>query len=587
LPGPKGRLVTLLVALALGFGLVVARLVDVQAVSAGRYAVVGVDQRVHSVALPAQRGAIVDRNGADLAVSVNKPTVWADPHLVTDPAGAARALAPVLKLDEGDIRQKLTSDSAFVYLARHVEDDVASQVTALHVDGVSILQEPTRVWPDGSLAASVLGGVDIDNAGLSGLEKQYDKDLAGKPGQLVVERDPSGHDIAGGIRQQRPSSPGRTLELTIDRDLQFFTEQALGEQITASKAKAGVAIVMDPASGEILAMANMLAGAKGGPAQSAGYNKSLIDVYEPGSVNKLVTISGAVQEGLIGPSDTLSVPDHVSVAGTTFQDAESHPTETWTPGDVMAQSSNAGAILIAQRLGKTNLDRYLRAFGLGGDTGLDFPGEASGIVPDLAHWSGTSLPTLAIGYGLAVTPLQMLEAYNTIADGGMYVAPSLVRSEVGADGKPRPRPAPARHRVVSEETASAVTGMLTAVVDEGTGTAAAVDGYTVAGKTGTARKAGGSTGYVEGAYVASFAGFLPADSPRLSAIVVLDEPAAQFGGLAAAPVFSQLASYAVRHYQVPADPPAHTPSAIPSPVAAAAAGQAAPTTLAPSSATRP
>lgn len=576
----RSRLIALLVVLGVAFAAMVVRLVDVQAVSAGRYAVVGQSQRLHSVELAAQRGAILDRNGAELAVSVPRSTVWVDPRLVTDPAGEARALAAVLGTSEADLRPKLTAESAFEYLARRVDDATADKVKALNLPGVSLLPEPTRIAPSGPIATSVLGNVGSDNDGLSGLERQYEKDLAGKAGEMVVERDPSGRDIPGGVREDKPPVPGKDLVLTLDRDLQFFTEQTLSEQITSTHAKAGVAVIMDPRTGEILAMGNMVAGANGAPPQPAGYNKALIDVYEPGSVNKVVTISGALQDGAITPSETMAVPDELTIAGTTFQDAETHPTELYTPDDVMAQSSNAGAILIAQKLGKAGLDKYLHAFNLDGDTGLGFPGEASGMVPDLADWSGTSLPTLAIGYGLAVTAVQMLSAYNTIANGGVYVAPSLVRSEIDASGRQRRLPTPPSHRVVSTQTAAEVTAMLTDVVRSGTGTGAAVDGYTVAGKTGTAHKVQESVGYEDTAYVASFAGFLPAESPRLSAIVVLDQPQPYYtGGLASAPVFSELAAYAVRHYQVPPGGPAQPPRA--------EEGVALAATLGPSSATRP
>ncbi len=556
-PKLRWRLVAMVVVLGAAFSTLIVRLVEVQGVSAGRFAVLGESQRVHEIDLPALRGSILDRNGAELALSINRPTVWADPSLVTDPAGAARALAPVLRLDELDLRARLSEAAAFVYLARRVDDETAAKVRALRLDGVELMDEPTRVLPAGAVGGTVLGQVGSDNDGLSGLEAQYDHLLTGKPGQVVVERDPSGRDIPGGVRQSRKPVRGSSLALTLDRDLQFVTEQALAAQITSSKAKAGVAIVMDPRTGEILAMASVLAGAKGQAPRPADYNKALIDVYEPGSVTKLVTLSAAIEEGAVRPTDVLAIPDKITVAGTTFVDAEPHPVRQWTPTDIMAESSNAGAITIAQRLGAANLDRYLRAYGMAGDTGLDFPGEASGIVPSLDDWSGTSLPTLAIGYGLAVTPLQMLSAYNTIANGGVFVAPSLVKQDIAPDGTVRPTPAPAEHRVVSAATAADITGMLTEVVRSGTGTTAAVDGYTVAGKTGTARKADSTGGYKEGAYVASFAGFLPAESPRLSAIVVLDDPQPYYGGLASAPVFSQLAAYAVRQYQVPPHPPAN------------------------------
>ena len=585
LPSTNKRVTSLAVVLLVSFAAVIVRLVDVQIVNADRYSGVGVSQREQTISLPAQRGTVLDRNGAELAVSVPRPTGWADPEHVTDPAGAARALAPILKVDEASLRDKLTASGAFEYLARRVDDATAKAVADLKLDGVYQLDEPTRMSPAGSVASSLLGSVGVDNDGLSGLEKQFDKDLTGTPGARVVERDPTGRDIAGGVRETKTPVRGDNLVLTIDRDLQYVAEQALADQITASNAKAGVAIVSDPRTGEILAMANMVAGAKGQPPQPAGYNKAVIDVYEPGSVNKIVTMSAAVEQGAITPADTLVVPDHITVAGTTFEDAEAHASYVWSPADVIAESSNAGAILIAQKVGKTNLDKYLRAFGLDGDTGLDYPGEASGIVPDLSDWSGTTLPTLAIGYGLAVTPLHMLEAVNTIANGGVYVAPSLVRSEVDPAGKVHDRADPASHRVVSEDTASKVTRMLEQVVTSGTGSAAAVDGYTVAGKTGTARKLQQGTGYQDDAYVASFAGFVPAESPRLSAIVVLDQPQPYYGGVSAAPVFAKLAAYAVRHFQVPAQPPGGLPA--PSGSTSSAAQPLAAATLRPSSATRP
>ena len=579
--------------LATGFAAVVVRLVDVQAVSAGRYAVVGRSQRLHESVLPAQRGAILDRNRSTLAVSVPRPTVWADPQLVRDPAGAAAALAPVLDIDAQALRSELTQPGRFVYLARRVDDDVAAKVKALKLEGIAVEEEPTRLSPPGGLAAPVLGVVGVDHDGLSGLELQYEKDLAGKPGSLLVERDPSGRDIPGGERQRRPPVRGRDLVTTIDRDLQFFTEQALADRIDAAKAKGGIAIVMEPATGEILAMANMVAGPKGERARAAPYNKAVIDVYEPGSVNKIVTVAGALEEDKVSTTDTWAVPDHLTIAGSTFADAEIHPTTVWTASDILAHSSNAGAILIGQELGKNGLSRYLDRFGLADGPHLDFPGEASGIVPDVEHWSGTSLATLAIGYGLAVSPLQMLSAYNAIANGGVYVAPTLVKAEIDANGKERRRPAPDEHRVVSEDTAHIVAGMLTEVVRSGTGQPAAIDGYTVAGKTGTARKAvEGGTGYKDGAYNATFAGFFPAEAPRLSAIVVLDEPTPYTGAQASAPVFAELARYAARRFQVPphpakaAQPPAGGPGVVAAAgVAAGAAGPAA--TLGPSSATRP
>ncbi|HEX2274416.1 MAG TPA: penicillin-binding protein 2, partial [Acidimicrobiales bacterium] len=561
---PRKRLTALLVVLAVALAAVAVRLWMVQGPGGRHYADLGREQRVRSAVLPAERGAIVDRNGVELAMSTRRRTVWADPRSVRDPAAAARALAPLLRQSEPSLRQRLTTNGGFVYLARKVEDPVADAVAALAIPGVGLLDEPKRVDPAGALAAPVLGQVGLDDEGLSGLELQYEKELAGRDGTLLVEKDPSGNDIASGVHELRSASRGDQLVLTIDRAMQFETERVLADQIVASRAKGGIALVMDPRTGEILAMANLVAGAAGSPPVPSPDNMAVTRVYEPGSVNKMITVSAALEEKVVRPSDTFVVPDRMGVADALFHDSSPHATEVMTVERILAESSNVGTIMIGQRLGKTHLDSYLRAFGLADRTSLAFPGEAKGILPRPDEWSGTSIATLPIGQGVAVTALQMLSAYNTIANGGVYVSPSLVTRVVGADGEVRPVRRPEPRRVVSEETARAVTAMLEQVVTDGTGTAAAVPGYRVAGKTGTASKPReGGVGYEAGAYVASFAGFLPAGGPRLSAIVILDEPTPYYGGLVAAPVFSQLAGYGVRLLAVPPDTPRPPASALP------------------------
>jgi len=560
---PRARLLVLLVGMSLAFAAVAVRLTDIQVVSAERYAVFGQSQRLVSVVLPAERGSILDRNGAELAISARAQTVWANPKLVRDPAGAARQLAPLLGIGEGDLRDRLSSDAGFVYLARKVDDRIAAEVKAMNLPGVAFLEEPRRHEPAGSLAAPVLGRVGLDDEGLSGLELLYEKELTGQLGELLVERDPTGADIAAGVRQLRPSQRGRQVTLTIDREMQYETERALGAQMAATNAKGGIAVVMDPRSGEILAMANLVAGTRTGsaPVPSAD-NMAVTRVYEPGSVNKVITMAAALEEGVITPTGRLNVPDTYKVADATFKDDETHEPGWWSVAEIMSHSSNVGTIMIGQQLGKARLDRYLREFGLGTPTALDFPGESGGILLDPDKWSGTSMGTMPIGQGLAVTALQMLGPYNTIANGGMSVSPTLVRSVSDASGKSQAPPEPERRRVVSPATAETVSRLLAGAVSEGTGTAARIDGYTVAGKTGTASKAReDGPGYAPGAYVASFVGFVPAEAPRLSAIVVLDEPTPYYGGLVAAPLFAELARYGVRHFGVPPKPPVGGPLA--------------------------
>lgn len=546
-----------------GFAVLAVRLVMVQGVAAGRYVDFGETQRVRSVTLPAERGAIFDRNGHDLAITVPQSTVTADPRSVGDPLAAAEALAPVLKESPRQLQSRLTRSSSFVYLARKVDDDVAERVKALGLPGIDVIEEAERFLPAGDLAAPLLGRVDVDNRGLSGLEVQFDRRLAGRPGKKIVERDPSGRvEITGGVRELRPSVRGDDLVLTIDRSLQYEAERALARQIVTAKAKGGMVIVMETRTGEVLALANLASDSKGGTPRPADKNMALTNVYEPGSVNKMITLSGAIEEGVVSAQDRLVVPSAMKVSDHVFKEHDPHPVKRWSITEIMANSSNVGSIMIGQKMGKDRIDHYLRAYGFGKKTGLAFPGEASGILLDPDKWYGTSMGTVPIGQGVAVTAMQMLAAYNTVSNGGEYVAPKLVKATVGGDGRHRPTPPPPRHRVTSARTAQQVTAMLAKVVRVGTGQLAAIDGYSVAGKTGTARKPlDNARGYREGAYVSSFAGFVPAERPELSAIVMLDEPTPIFGGLVAAPVFASVARYGLRQFRIPPPPPAAPPAA--------------------------
>jgi cell division protein FtsI (penicillin-binding protein 3) len=539
------------------------RLLSLQVVSPEAYVARGEAQRLRTVALPAERGAIFDRNGAELALSIRQQTVWADPRLVTDPERAAAQLAPVLRVEADVLEDQLRTEGAFVYLARKVGDDVAARVTALDLDGISLLDESKRFAPAGSLATSLIGSVDLDNTGTSGIERQYEDLLVGEPGTLSIERGRDGRTIAGGRNQLEPPDRGDDLVLTIDRALQFEVERALGDQIAATGALGGWAIVMDPRTGEILAMANLRAGAEGQPPTPSADNIAVTSVFEPGSVNKVITLAAALEEGLFTTEDTLTVPDNLQVSVHRYHDSDGHPTEEWSLSDILTKSSNIGTIKIAQALGPERIDAYLRRFGLGEPTGLGFPDETAGIMLDLEDWSGTSIGSIPIGSGVAVNALQMLDAFNVVANGGELVQPTLVKASIGPDGQERPAAAPPVRRVVSEETAAAMRAMLANVVTNGTGTKAAIDGYTVAGKTGTARKPDlVNGGYEQGAYTASFAGFVPAEDPQLSAIVVLDEPRPVFyGGLTAAPVFADISRYALRQMKIP-PPQAELPEVV-------------------------
>jgi cell division protein FtsI (penicillin-binding protein 3) len=542
----------MLVAMVLCFVALVARLAYVQGFNAKRYAAISESQRLHTEPLPGARGAIFDRNGRELALSVRQSTIWANPRLVTDPATQAEALAPVLQIDAGQLRDKLSRDAAFIYLARTVPDAVASQVKALDLPGIFLIDEPKRFTPASDLAAPLLGKVGTDNEGLSGLELQFEKTLAGRQGEVVVEQDPSGVPYPGGVRKTTPSKRGDDLVLTIDRSLQYQAEQTLANEIVTSHAKGGMALVMDAKSGEILASASLIADPNGGPPQQAPDDLSVTRVYEPGSVAKLITIGAALEQRTIKPDDSLLVPGTIKVGDHVFSEHDPHPTQRWTITDIVANSSNVGSIMIGQKLGKDNLDKYFRSFGFGQVTGLGTPGESRGLMLDPKKWSGTSIATIPIGQGIAVTSTQVLAAYNTVANGGVYVAPKLVKATVDAYGVEHATPASVQRRVISAKTAAQLTAMLTEVTRVGTGQAARIDGYTVAGKTGTARKPlEGARGYKEGAYMSSFAGFVPAEKPAFTSLVVLDEPTPIYGGLVSAPPFAEIARYALRQFRIP------------------------------------
>lgn len=555
--GPRRRLTAMLGVLFLCLTALALRAGQVQVLAAERYTALGESQRLRAIDLAPDRGSIFDREGRELALSMPQKTVWADPRLVSDPRRSAEALAPVLAMDPVDLQGRLTRTGAFVYLARKVSDDVAARVAALRLDGIFFLDEPKRFLPSGSLAAPVLGRVGVDNEGLSGLESQYDAVLTGKPGEKLVEHDPHGREIPGATRAYRPPVAGDDLVLTIERSLQYETERALAAAIASTRSLGGMAIVMHVRTGEILAIANLETDPANGSVVPARGNLAVTNVYEPGSIEKMITISAALEEGIVRPGDSLVVPNKIQVADHLFGEAHDHPVQPYSITDIVASSSNVGTIMVGLRVGKDRLDHYLRQFGFGSRTGLRFPGESRGLLLPPKKWSGTSIATVSIGQGIAVTALQMLAAYNTVANGGTYVAPKLLRATIGWDGAQRPTPDSPRRRAISPSTASEMTAMLAEVVRVGTAKTAAIDGYTVAGKTGTARKPlVDRRGYKEGAYVSSFVGFAPAERPELSAIVTLDEPTAGsiYGGVVAAPVFADILRYALREFRVPPPP---------------------------------
>jgi cell division protein FtsI (penicillin-binding protein 3) len=546
------------------FAVAGVRLAWVQVVRADRYARYGDGQRIEAIQLAPGRGGIYDRNLLDLAITQPQRTVVADPRLVTDPRATAARLAELLGQDEAAIYDELTRDAAFAYIARRVPDGVADRIEAEELEGIRFVEEAKRFNPADGLARSVLGRVGVDNEGVSALELQYDEELSGAPGELVLEHDPEGRTIPAGRHDLDPAEPGEDLILTLDRNLQFEAEQVMADAIRSTESSGGTAIISNPETGDIYALVNMEVDEATGEPVDDGNNLAVTANYEPGSVNKVITLAAALEEGLVTPDTTLQVPDTLRVADHTFSDDHSHPTEDLTVTDILTQSSNVGTIMMAQEVGSETLSEYLRAFGFGEATALDFPAEAAGAIPAPEDWSGTSIGTIPIGQGISVTAMQMLYAYNAIANDGVYAPPRLVGEIVDSEGERRAAPAGQSHRVVSPTTAAQMRQMMANVVAEGTGEAANIEGYQVAGKTGTARKPAEEGGYVwdDGRmhYISTFAGFMPADDPKLSIIVVLDEPRSTYASSSAAPVFAELSRYALRHLRLP--PPAASSPAI-------------------------
>jgi cell division protein FtsI (penicillin-binding protein 3) len=544
------RLLTAVTAALLLLVLLCVRLVFLQGLGS-TYATFGSHETYQQVSLQATRGTIYDREGDLLAASAQRPDIVADDFLVTDVPAEAAALSPLLGIPSSELAPELRRHSGYVVLAPLVTASVAARVAALALPGISSVPDSERVTPGGALFTPVLGIVGYEGHGLSGLEYQYDRSLSGTAGHEMAPESPDGLQLPGLPLDVVPARQGRSLVLTLDEPLQWEVTKDLTAQIIATDANGGTCVVADPRTGDVLAMVDLVRGPKG-TVVPAPQNTALTAVYQPGSVMKLVTVSGSVQEGLISPSTEFTVPYDIYLGGWQFEDAEFHRTEKMPVSQILAQSSNVGTIEIAQLLGPDRLYRYMRAFGYGQETGLNWPGESAGLLASPSTWSASSIGAVPIGTGEAVTPMQILDAYDTVANGGTFVPPRLVAATIGADGAQHPVPSGPTRRVLSQATAAEVVPLLEGVVNDGTGTAAQIPGYTVAGKTGTAQiPSTTGPGYQPGAWMATFVGFLPAEDPQLSGIVVLDHPTPIYGGTVSAPVFSEIMRYAVRHFDVP------------------------------------
>jgi cell division protein FtsI (penicillin-binding protein 3) len=574
-PGSSlNRLGALFVVMMLLLAGIVVRLAFLQVRDQTQYEQLGADQRTRTIALPADRGQILDRDLTPLAITQSARDIYANPRYVTDPAGEALQIAPILGLRPKDVRAALTSDGTFVFIDRQVDTDVAQQVEDLELPGVGFLPVPKRYYPSGALAPQVLGFVGVDGDGLAGLESQYNTVLSGIPGQRTQEFSPGGLPISTATDTLKAPVPGADLVTTIDRQMQYEVQTALARAVKANGAKGGTVVVIDPHNGDVYAMATSPGFNPNDFAQTnpeLWRNRPVTDMFEPGSVNKIITAAAALETGAVSVTRTFHVPSTLQVGNFLIHDSESHPLEAMTLGDIITHSSNVGATLVANKVGNDAMQQYMDRFGYGHTTGLGFPGEAAGKVPTV--WDDVIRAGAAYGQGVSVTPLQMADVYATIANGGVWVQPRLSRGTVAPSGALNDAPggtlidappSPTR-RVVRTDTAAMLTRMLAEVVQDGTGIEAQIPGYQVAGKTGTARKVDAAGHYID-RYVASFVGFLPAGSPRLVIAVSLDEPSTVFGGVAAAPLFSEIARYAIQRLGIAAAPPvALPPSALPAP----------------------
>jgi len=555
---PNARLVSVGVVLLLAWVTVGYRLTVVQALQADQFADRGREQRLQSETLAADRGTVFDRDGRELAVMVEGVTIYANPAEVEDPEGVASLLAPIIGQNPTDVAQTLIGESSFVYVARQLPPEAAAPVQGLELPGIYFLDEPRRVYPTGSLAAHVVGFVsDGDNAGIEGIEFEYEEELAGRPGELIVERDPFGRVIPQGDHLIRPAEQGSDLVLTIKSEVQFAATQALAAALERTGAASGSVVVLDPEQGEVLAMVNLPTydpNHRDAAEPETMRNRAVTDVFEPGSTQKLVTIAAALESDVVAPTTTFTIPNEIEILDTVFEDVTAHP-DRLTVTEIVAHSSNLGTILIGDTLGTKPLHTYMHAFGQGRRSGIDYPGEAGGVLRPPEEWCvATCLAGTSIGYHVSVTPLQMASVYGTVANDGMWVQPHLVREVVDGDGNRVPTQ-PLARRVVSEDTAAELRIMLEAVVERGTGGQAAVPGYRVGGKTGTTEKYLTETQeYSEDLVVASFIGMAPIDDPKVVVAVVLDSPIEDAsGGSGAAPIFSEVMLAALHQMGVSPD----------------------------------
>lgn len=540
----------------------VAALARVQIFSAATYAADAKGELDQTISLPSVRGSIYDRDGDLLSVSVPRYDVVADDFLISSPGSVAQQLSGILNIPTGKLVSELSEQNGYVVIARQISSSTNSAVENLGLSGITTQIDTLRVSPGSSVFQPVLGAVNAAGDGDAGLEYAYNSQLAGQVGKEIIPEAPGGVQLPGQPQILTVPKSGQNIVLTLDEPLQVEVTKDVTSQMIATHSLSGIAVVEDVHSGAILAMVDLCHVSNGvcagkGPIAPAPTNLAVTAVYQPGSVMKLATISFAMKYGLISPSTTFVIPYSLNIGGYTFQDADVHPTLQEPVSWILAQSSNIGTIEIERDLGSARLSQALTSFGYGRYTGLNWPGESPGLVSSPSSWETSTAATVAIGTGVSVTPMQVLDAYSSVANGGVLLPPRVVQGVVSGSGQETVLPAVKGHVTVPASVASAMIPMLEGVVQDGTAVSACIPGYTVAGKTGTAQVPSTSgLGYIPGDWNATFVGFVPAQSPKLSAIVVLNHPTPIYGGTVAAPVFASIMGYALRHFDIP--PPVHS-----------------------------
>ena len=557
------RRLRLLVAIfALAFAAVFLRAGWLQGVQAGPLDRLAASQHRETIAVPAQRGTIYDRTGVELAIGERATTVYANPKQIRDPRAVAVAAGRALGKDPTRLFRLLSDRSrGFVYLARKADPRSADALRRQEIVGLGFYPEERRTYPLGDVASEVVGYAGVDNRGLAGLELSLDRVLRGEDGRKTVVRDPFGHALD--VVESKESRDGRDVRLTLDNTLQRHVERVLAATRARWGARATTAVVLDPRTGGVLAMATEPGfDANRFPSipRERGRNPAVTDTYEPGSTFKVVTLSAVLETRMVSPTTSYVLPYSIQVSDRVIHDAVERGTETMTVAEILSKSSNVGVVTLALGLGRERLSEWIARFGFGEATGIEYPGETGGIVVPPERWSGSSIGNIPIGHGIAVTPIQMASVYAMLANGGVAIEPHLVERIEGESRRRR-----AARRVIASMTAKQVMGMLRGVVEDGSGGEARVPGYFVAGKTGTAAKPDPvNGGYSKTRYVGSFVGFVPALRPRLVVLVTVDEPKGTiWGGAVAAPAFREIARFALQYLRVPPDVPAEAEAAGP------------------------